>query len=177
MAMSTKSSATAAWIAAAVTALIGLSTLTVNIWIASRQRQLSAKQPLLEQSAVLAQQRDARIRTLIEIAEIVRTRCWEAERILRNADLCALGKFREELRNHADLLRGDAQLLKESWAPLRSDMSNSEHDRLLVRRIECMEALDSLMTSIALTVHSPLPSADDIRDSIDSLDRSASTFA
>jgi hypothetical protein len=144
---------TSAWIAAGVALAVGLATVAANLWIARNQREASLRQPMLERNAITLQERDARIRAVVTAVETVLLRCWTVTATCRR-DATGVGNVttveaRGRLHRQTELLQAHAEEIHRSWAALRPDLSSSEHDRLLARRIGCMEALDALVTTIA----------------------------
>ena len=162
--------ATTAWIAAGTALIVGAATVAANLWIARGQRRDAAKQPALEQSVALAQERDGRIRSAVEAVEMIRIHCWEISSVCRDRDGRADTDLETRLGLQTDRLTADAQRLHQSWVLLRPDLSESEHDRLLSARILCLEALDALVTAIAVGLRMSPPATTVVRESVDTLD-------
>jgi len=168
--------ATTAWIAAAAALIVGAATVAANLWIAREQRRGAAKQPALEQSVALAHERDGRIRLAVEAVETIRIRCWEISSVCRDRDGRADTDLATRLGLQTDRLTADAQRLHQSWVLLRPDLSESEHDRLLSARILCLEALDALVTAIAVGLRMSPPATTVVRGSVETLDGLANTL-
>lgn len=165
--------ATSAWIAAGVALAVGGATVWANLWIARGQRQAAAQHPILEQNAASAQERDSRIRAVVEAVETIRIRCWEVSAACRNEGPQLTAECRDRLASQTESLRADTGVLYRCWAPLRPDLSQSEHDQLLAGRIVCMEALDSLVTAIAVGLRLLPPATTAVRDAVTVLDVAA----
>lgn len=165
--------ATSAWIAAGVALAVGSATVLANLWIARGQRQTTAQQPARERSVTSAQERDGRIRAVVEAAETIRIRCWEVSAVCRKGDPHLASESRDRLARQTEFLKADTELLYQRWSPLRPDLSQSEHDQLLAGRIICMEALDALVTAIAVESRLLPPTTTAIRDAVAVLDAAA----
>lgn len=168
--------ATTAWIAAGAALIVGAATIAANLWIAQGQRREAAQQQALEQSIALTQERDGRIRSAVEAVETIRIRCWEISSVCRGRDGRADADLANRLSLQTDQLTADAQRLHRSWALLRPDLSESEHDRLLSARIRCLEALDALVTAIAVGLRMSPPATTVVRESVETLDGLANTL-
>lgn len=104
---------TIAWIAAAAALIVGAATVAANLWIAREQRRDAAKQPALEQSVALVQERDGRIRLAVEAVETIRIRCWEISSVCRDRDCRAQTDLATRLGLQTDRLTADAQSLRQ----------------------------------------------------------------
>lgn len=168
--------ATTAWIAAGAALVVGAATVAANLWIARGQRRDAARQPTLEQGVTLAQERDGRIRAAVEAVETIRIHCWEISSACRGRDGRAVADVATRLGIQTDRLTADTLRLHESWVLLRPDLSEGEHDRLLSARILCLEALDALVTAIAVGLRMSPPSTEAVRESVEALDGLANTL-
>lgn len=169
----TGGAATSAWIAAGAALTVGVVTVSANLWIARSQRRLSAQQPIAAQSAASAQERDSRIRKVVEATERIRIRCWEIFSACRHVDMKHGPDTWGKLDTQTELLTTDSGDLYRCWPALRPDLSENQHDHLLAGRIVCMEALDSLVTAIAVGSKLSPPPTDGIRNAANALDEAA----
>ena len=169
----TDSAVASAWIAAGATLAVGVVTVLANLWIARNQRRLAAKQAMAEQSVASAYERDSRIRRVVEATERIRIRCWEILSACRRGDMELGPEIWGKLDRQTELLTADSTDLYECWPALRPDLSQNQHDHLLACRIVCMEALDSLVTAIAVGSRLSPPSGNGIRNAANALDEAA----
>jgi hypothetical protein len=172
-AVQTDGAATSAWIAAGASLAVGGVTVLANLWIARNHSRLAERQPMVEQSAASAHQRDGRIRRVLEATERIRIRCWEVHSVCRHVDGELGPETWRKLDRQTELLTADSGDLYERWPALRPDLSENQHDHLLAGRIVCMEALDALVTTIAVRPRLSPPEPSSIRDAADALDGAA----
>ena len=150
------------FVSALVSGGIGVITVAANVWIARKARLVETNQPRVDQLALTLRDRELRTVAVVEAAELVRTRCWELERICRSLGAKHPTVLeRERLDACAQSLTDGWSAVGKAWAALRVHLNDTQCDRLGSLRIACAESLDDVMVGVALLIRTGRP--DEVR--------------